>query len=73
MPPGRTRGRQPKSETDLESQSEMCGEGDGIRVGSANWSIETDGQVPLHEVSLEETILAPDGPTLTHQGSESEL
>src|SRR6267154_3393250 len=60
----------PDSTSDLEADTEVHSEGNRGGGGSSSGPIETDGQVGLEEVSLEQAGLL-DGPALVYQGSES--
>jgi len=58
-------------ETGSETQSHVKSEGDGVRRRTDYRPVETDWQVPLNEVSLEEGVLPLEGPAFVNQGRKS--
>jgi hypothetical protein len=69
--PDRSTPKKPRGPTsDLEADTEVHGEGNWGGGGSSSGAIETDRQVGLEEVSLQQAGLL-DGPAFVYQGGES--
>src|SRR5258707_15692043 len=61
------RGTQGRSERHSEVRSER----DGVGRRRVRRPTETDGQICLDEISLEEAVFMLDGPAVVHQGRKS--